>query len=985
MKQVKVGLLMVLLLTASVGLTQGGDQAARAAPQETVIHLAGEPILFSSLATADFNGDGYQEIVAGGQDGMLYVVSTSDGVNWGVVWSRQCNTDILAANPPTPRATNEIAASPVIADLEGDGHLDIVIAIGGDVHVPEAERENGGVLVYRYNSAWDLTLIEALSGDGTRGWPQPRIDWVGEGPGYSDPDGLWDGIVATPAVGDLDGDGDLEIVVLGIDRRIHAWHHTGEVVAGWPIYRDNGDALLRGGMSSPALGDLDGDGLPEVVVGTMSPYWEGEGGPSPDYNTGTVWAINGDSTNVPGFPIETEQYIHSSPALGDIDADGQLEIVVGTGWGTTGRENIVYAWNHDATPLPNWPRETMDVMAGPPTLGDIDDDGQLEVIIGCGNNVSLTSCSDGQARLYAWNADGSDVPGFPIQPPSPNNWLSGSYTMPYDSILADVDGDGQLEILVVHLGAFGLAIVESDGAVSDYRYLAFDYGGLRTPPLVDDVDNDGNLEILVGGGSANALIVIWDEAGTTSSPTPWPRFRHDAQRTGNVYYGDTTPPQNPTVTSPTHIPGTWSNVNPVVVNWSGAEDAESGIAGYYYAWDTSPTTVVDQSATRLAPDVGTLNSTLAEGESWYFHIRAQNLAGLLAEETQHFGPLKIDTLPPTSQATTSACSVLSAAVSWSGVDDGSGILNYDVQVREGDSGAWTDWKSATTDTSDAYVNSTGSTYQFRSLARDAAGNEEEKDQATVDAQTWLAQYGFSGSVYNTLGQPVFAAQVTSTPPVLLPASTDPQGDYLLCHEDAVTYMLTAARSGFGPLPPTQPLSGTLTGVDFYLPPADDLLTNGQFESGDLSGWSSSGSGDALITGTAHTGDYAVQLGSDEGSLQGWSAALSQSVFISGESNDPALSLMYRIQGNDALLLSDPAQVQVQGDGQPLTSTLPASATTWSHVLMDLDALRGQTVTLTLRLSSPSWGEGWLLVDEVSLGVVEPGVSPIYLPLVVRGY
>ena len=91
MKQValigKVVILLVLLSVACVGLASDGFlTAARAAPQDTVINLSGERILYSSLAAVDFNGDGYKEIVAGGQDGMLYVVSTSNGVNWSTVW-----------------------------------------------------------------------------------------------------------------------------------------------------------------------------------------------------------------------------------------------------------------------------------------------------------------------------------------------------------------------------------------------------------------------------------------------------------------------------------------------------------------------------------------------------------------------------------------------------------------------------------------------------------------------------------------------------------------------------------------------------------------------------------------------------------------------------------------------------------------------------------------------------------------------------------
>lgn len=526
-KYSKMLLIVILLLSftqvsnASMAITQA-DYVS--------VSLNGSKIVGSSPTAMDFNGDGYKEIVVGGSDGVLHIIAF-DGSTWSEVWSHQTNEYINAAHPKNPNPDNNIRTSQAIADLDNDGHLDIVVTVGGFVHTDFEDRRNGGVLVYRYQSAdpWRFALIEPLSQDGSQGWPQPRIDQIGAGPGEGDPDGLWDGIPTSPAVDDIDGDGDLEIVVGGMDRRIHAWHHDGTVVDGWPISQWNGDPLWRGGRSSPALGDIDSDGLPEVIVGTMSPQKNGE----QDQNA-TLWAINGDSSTVPGFPIKTEQYIHSSPALGDIDGDGHLEIVVGVGQGiTSGRTNIVYAWNHDGTPvhIPDgqpWPQETTNTVLAPPALGDIDGDDELEIVIGEGGYEQTTN-----NKLYAWNADGSLVSKFPITLPSPSQWANGSLPLQYTPILADFDGDGVIEILINHINSWGFVVVEPNGQVSDVDGHQLRQG-LWAPPLVDDVDNDGLLEIIAASGDATEKgeVRIWNENGSTSSAMPWPMFHRDVARTG---------------------------------------------------------------------------------------------------------------------------------------------------------------------------------------------------------------------------------------------------------------------------------------------------------------------------------------------------------------------------------------------------------------------------------------------------------------------
>jgi hypothetical protein len=518
--EIALRLALVCVWTGAGVSYQGTHPVVSAAPgvTETYIPLGNARIRHSAPAAADFNGDGYKEIIAGGSDGMLYVVSYN-GTSWSKVWSRQTANDLNAANPPQPTSTTAIESAPAIADLDNDGHLEIVVTVGGDI----SQHLNGGVLVYRYNSAWNFTVAS--------GWPQPRTDGGGEA---GDPDGYWDGIWGSAALGDLDGDGDLEIVWVGFDRRIHAYHHNGIPVNSWPIYRygPDRDNLLRGGWSSPALGDIDGDRLPEVIVATDSPPWDRHS--APDYSKGTVWAINGDSSNVPGWPVTTDNDIQSSPALGDIDRDGQLEVIVGSGPSVTGGNgHKVYAWNGDGSVANGWPKTTAGDMPASPALADLNGDGSPEVIIGCGTE-SDQSCT----YLYAWYGDGTTVPGFPMQPLDANPW-PGSHqprAQPYPPIVADIDGDSHPEILMVMSSSGGVSIVEHNGAMSlDYSRFQ-DHGNdvIIAPPLVDDVDKDGLLETVVAGkGDSNqAAIYIWNETATISAQRPWPMFHHDIRRTG---------------------------------------------------------------------------------------------------------------------------------------------------------------------------------------------------------------------------------------------------------------------------------------------------------------------------------------------------------------------------------------------------------------------------------------------------------------------
>jgi hypothetical protein len=149
-------------------------------------------------------------------------------------------------------------------------------------------------------------------------------------------------IRSSPAIGDIDGDGDLEIVVGSDDGYIHAWHHDGSLVSGWPRY------IKFGGESSPGLGNIDRDGRLEIVIGS---FWK------------KVWALNSDGTIL--WSVDIGTIAMSSPILGDIDRDGRLEVTIGADDGR------VWAWDaEDGSEVLGFPIFTGGRIHSTPAIGE---------------------------------------------------------------------------------------------------------------------------------------------------------------------------------------------------------------------------------------------------------------------------------------------------------------------------------------------------------------------------------------------------------------------------------------------------------------------------------------------------------------------------------------------------------------------------------------------------------------------------------------
>ncbi|MCX5800497.1 MAG: C25 family cysteine peptidase [Candidatus Eisenbacteria bacterium] len=412
----------------------------------------GAQLTSSSPAIVDLDKSGTLEIVAGSDkiyafehDGAEYINGDDDLLTWGVFASEG----------------EKFSCSVTAGDLERNGSTEIVCV------------------------DWNLQKVYVWNSDGTlrQGWPQT----VGMNP--------W----STAALGDIDNDNSLEIVVGNADGKVYAWNPDGsEVIDGdqnpstTGVFAVTGSAWLYG---SAAMADIDGDQVPEIIIGGRD---------------GKLYAWNGDGSLVPHFPYVTSGFITSSPAVADLDNDGAPEIVFGSG------NYKVYAINTDSTLVMGWPKTGINLsgdMQPSPALGDMDGDGQLDVVIGTSNGY-----------VFAWRGyDGVALSGWPVFATS-----LGSQCSP---VLGDIDGDDRLEVL------FGA----EDGRLYGWNHDGTEAAGfpiqmsgeVRGPAIIWDIDGDGYVNVICQNW--DRTLYIWDMPGEfnySRASYPWPMFRHDVGRTG---------------------------------------------------------------------------------------------------------------------------------------------------------------------------------------------------------------------------------------------------------------------------------------------------------------------------------------------------------------------------------------------------------------------------------------------------------------------
>ncbi|MFH1861238.1 MAG: T9SS type A sorting domain-containing protein [bacterium] len=324
-------------------------------------------------------------------------------------------------------------SAPTFWDLDDDGDLDLIAG------------ESDG----------NLNLVKNVGST-----TAPLWEFVQGNVGYLDL-----GFHSKCVFADLDNDGDSDLLAGRIPGGLVFYENIGTPdSAAWFLVSNNYNNINLPGWDAPAFYDLDADGDFDLLIGCSADSLDGT----------LVFYRNVGTAEDPEWAAPIYNYAgiqtsgNAAPAFGDLDADGDADLIVGAANGT-----VHYVRNNGSPLVPIWEDlgNSFGIDVGSfatPTLADLDEDNDLDMMIG---NGGLT----GNIAFYR-NIGSVGFPQWFLEASYYNNWDLGDYSCP---ALADLDHDDDAD-LFIGCESGGIYCFENLGAIFDIDIFLLPYN----PPIV---------------------------------------------------------------------------------------------------------------------------------------------------------------------------------------------------------------------------------------------------------------------------------------------------------------------------------------------------------------------------------------------------------------------------------------------------------------------------------------------------------------------
>lgn len=494
----------LLLCATSLGASSGKIIFGTA--QTNPFHLSNQP----RPAFADLDGNGVFDLLSGMRSGaFMYFENT--GVH---------GSPVFASPLINPFGLTTIGddSAPAFGDLDHDGDLDLISGTKDTVLVYFENK--GSTTNPLFTSGVDNPF--GLSGFGGRSVPAlGDLDQDGDldlmcgledgaymyfentgtpsSPAFvsplSNPFGLNNlSKDNAPVFVDLDGDGDCDLVSGDASGTFVYFQNTGSATSPAFAAAVSDPFGLKGEQmdSAPAFVDLEGDGDFDLVSG--------------DVNGAFAYFENTGSARTPAFAdsvFNPFQWISLRndpyPALGDLDEDGDPDLICGQ-LGI----NFLYFQNTGSSSDPAFAPAvsnpfglTISHYAQSPVLCDLDGDGDFDLM--CGNR--------GGSFVYYQNTGSKTVPAFAPALTNPFGlWTVGDTSGRSAPALANIDGDDDLDLLSGD-GSGGFTFFTNTGSATSpafvYGGILDSNGGITSTPAFGDLDQDGDFDVMSGDISGN--------------------------------------------------------------------------------------------------------------------------------------------------------------------------------------------------------------------------------------------------------------------------------------------------------------------------------------------------------------------------------------------------------------------------------------------------------------------------------------------------